>query len=277
MADHLARARSFLFVPGHRPDRFATATAGAADVVVLDLEDAVGPERKSEARTAVRSWLAGGARAVVRINAPGTRWYNDDLAAIGDRAAGVLVPKAEEPAALDTVARRLPEGTAVIPLLETPAGIVNAAAICARPSVVRPAFGSVDLAAALGVDHRSHDALRHARSAVVLAAAAAGCAAPIDGVTTTVDDEDVLRADLDHAASLGFAGKLCVHPRQVDGTNRRFTPTDRDLHWARAVVAACADGSVAVHDGQMIDRPVLLRAQALLARSRPITDRDSGR
>jgi citrate lyase subunit beta/citryl-CoA lyase len=257
----IAAARSFLFVPGHRSDRFAKAAAAGADVVVLDLEDAVGADRKDEARENVRAWLAEGHDAVVRVNAAGQPWHEDDLAAIAGRATAIMLPKAEDPRQVAGVP------AAVIPLLETAIGIERASAICRVASVIRPTFGSVDLAAQLGVDHRSHEALRHARSAVVLAAAAAGCGAPIDGVTTAVEDEAALRADVGHAVTLGFTAKLCVHPRQIATVNAGFTPSVAEVEWAKAVVAAGSDGSVSVHNGQMVDRPVLLRAQALLERA----------
>ncbi|NKE62773.1 CoA ester lyase [Lentzea sp. PSKA42] len=247
--------RSFLFVPGDRPDRFPKAAASGADVVVFDLEDAVAVERKDEARDHVRAWLSDGNQAVVRINAAGTPWHDDDLAAVSV-AAAVMVPKAEEPLDL---------GVPTIPLIETAAGVLNAVALCAAKSVLRPAFGSVDLAAQLGVDHRSHEALRHARSTVVLAAAAAGCGTPIDGVTTALDSPGALQADLEHAITLGFTAKLCVHPRQVEAVNRAFTPSPAQLEWARAVVAVAENGAVSVHDGEMVDRPVVVRARAFLA------------
>ncbi|WP_033294839.1 HpcH/HpaI aldolase/citrate lyase family protein [Amycolatopsis jejuensis] len=253
-------ARSLLFVPGNRPERFAKAAASGADVVVLDLEDAVGPAAKVDAREHVRAWLDEGNKAVVRINGTGTPWYQEDLAMVTGRAQAVMVPKAENAEQVDLA---LP----VIPLLETALGIAKAIEVCAADSVVRPAFGSVDLAAQLGVDHQSHDALRYARSAVVLAAAAAGCAAPIDGVTTTLADEAMLQKDLAHAIELGFTAKLCVHPRQVGPVREAFRPSAEDIDWARGVLAMAADGSVNVYNGQMVDRPVLLRAEAILARS----------
>ncbi|SEP14016.1 HpcH/HpaI aldolase/citrate lyase family protein [Amycolatopsis saalfeldensis] len=258
---NVAAARSFLFVPGHRPDRFAKAEAAGADVVVLDLEDAVGAQLKAVARENVRDWLEAGHEAVVRINAAGTPWFGEDAAVASALATAVMVPKAEDPEVLGELS-----GAAVIPLLETALGIVRSVALCGAPSVIRPAFGSVDLAAELGVDHRSQEALRHARSAVVLAAAATGRPGPIDGVTTALDDEGALTADVEAAITLGFTGKLCIHPRQVAHVNRGCTPSDADVRWARDVLAASADGSVAVLNGQMIDRPVLLRAERILAR-----------
>jgi citrate lyase subunit beta / citryl-CoA lyase len=265
-----AAARTFLFVPGDRPDRFAKAAASGTDVVILDLEDAVAADRKREARDHVRAWLSTGNRAAVRINGDGTPWHAEDVAMIVGRpgpVVAVMVPKAECPQRLAALSETLPAGTGTIPLIETAVGVLHALGLCATASVVRPAFGSVDLAAQLGVDHRSHAAFQHARSSLVLAAAAAGCAAPIDGVTTGIADEDSLRADLVHATALGFTGKLCIHPRQVAPANEFLTPSGAELEWARQVVAAGQSDSAAVHDGQMIDRPVVLRAEAILARA----------
>lgn len=268
MTETIATARSFLFVPGDRPERFAKAAASGADVVVLDLEDAVAPADKPAAREHVRAWLDRGNQAAVRVNAHGTPWYDDDLAVVGGRAVAVMVPKAGDPATLETLARSLRGGTGIVPLIETAAGVVGATAVCAATGVIRPAFGSVDLAAQLGVDHRSFDALAAARSALVLAAAASGRAAPIDGVTTTLTDDTALQSDIGRAAALGFTAKLCIHPRQVSAVNTGFSPTAEDIAWARAVVEGAEDGSVTVHNGQMVDRPVLLRAHAILARAR---------
>src|SRR5690606_19585201 len=135
-----------------------------------DLEDAVAPEQRPAAREHVAEWLKAGNSAVVRVNAAGTPWHDNDVAAVGDVAMALMVPKAER-------AEDLPRGT-VIPLVETAAGIDNARAVCSAPGVVRPAFGSVDLAAELGVDPASYYALLHARSALVLAAAAADRTGP---------------------------------------------------------------------------------------------------
>ena len=253
----IADARSFLFVPGDRPDRFAKAAAAGADVVVLDLEDAVAPAAKDAAREHVVAWLADGHTAVVRINAAGTPWHAADLAAVRD-AAAVMVPKAERPEDLDGL-------SSALPLVETARGVTAATELCAVPTVVRPVFGSIDLAADLGVDPLSRTALLHARSALVLAASAAGCAPPVDGVTTALSDVDAVRDDTRHAVELGFTGKLCVHPRQVPVVHEAFRPSEEELAWARSVLAA-GDG-VSVVDGRMVDRPVLLRAERLLSRA----------
>lgn len=250
----IERARSFLFVPGDRPDRFAKAAASGADVVVLDLEDAVAPAAKEAARAHVVAWLAEGHPAVVRVNAAGTPWHAGDVAAVRDSAT-VLVPKAESVTDFDGL-------SSVLPLVETARGVAAAVELCRVSTVVRPVFGSIDLAADLGVDPTSRTALLHARSALVLAAAAAGCAPPVDGVTTALSDVDAVRDDTRHAVELGFTGKLCVHPRQVPVVHEAFRPSAGQIAWARSVLAA-GDGVAAV-DGHMVDRPVLLRARRVL-------------
>jgi citrate lyase subunit beta / citryl-CoA lyase len=272
-----ADARTFLFVPGDRPDRFGKAAASGTDVVILDLEDAVSPDRKAAARELVSQWLGQRHAAVVRINGAGTPWHTEDVIMVSEHpgmVAAVMVPKAEDPQLLGSLTGRLPARTGLIPLIETATGVLRAAALCGLPEVIRPAFGSLDLAAQLGVDHREHQALSCARSALVLAAAAAGCAAPIDGVTTDLADESALRTDLDHAVSLGLTGKLCIHPSQVTVANRRLTPSSTDVNWALGVIATAQDGAVGVRDSQLIDRPVVLRAQAILARASRITQEE---
>ncbi|WP_030454665.1 HpcH/HpaI aldolase/citrate lyase family protein [Herbidospora cretacea] len=246
--------RAALFVPGDRPDRFAKAAAAGADTIILDLEDAVAPAAKPAARAHVRAWLADGGPGMVRINARGTAWHDDDVALVTEFGCPVMIPKAES--AADVF------GTAY-PLIETAAGLLNAREICAAPGVAQPAFGGVDMAAQLGVSPEDRTALLQARSLLVLAAAAAGAAAPLDGVTTDLTSEETLRGDAGHAASLGFGGKLCVHPKQVGPVLAAFTPSEEDLAWAREVLAA-STGGVGVVRGQMIDKPVVDRARRLL-------------
>jgi citrate lyase subunit beta/citryl-CoA lyase len=247
VTEDIATARTFLVVPGDRPDRFGKAAASGADAVVLDLEDAVSPHHKSDARQHVSRWLGRRNQSIVRINADGTRWHGEDVAMIARHpgtVTAVMVPKAEDPGQLEALSLRLPAGVSVIPLIETAAGVVRAPAVCAVTGVVRPLFGSLDLAAQLGIDHQAHTGLRHAHSALVLAAAASGCAAPVDGVTTSLADDTLLRADLDHAVTLGFTGKLCIHPRQVALANQRLSPSDADVRWAREVIVTAHGGSV---------------------------------
>lgn len=259
----LATARSLLFVPGHRPDRFAKATASGADAVVLDLEDAVAARDKDLARDNVAEWVAAGNSAVIRINPPGTPWYEADLEVAARHGAPVMVPKSEDPAVLAELACRTGGECALVPLVETAAGVERAAEVCATAGAVRVAFGNVDLSAELGVAHDDHLALAYARSRLVSASAAAGLCPPVDGVTTGVKDMDALTADVTHARRMGFSGKLCIHPAQIAVVAARFAPTESELRWARTVVDA--GESVTVVDGRMVDKPVLERARRILA------------
>lgn len=217
------------------------------------LEDAVAPEDKSAARENVRAWLRAGHRAIVRINDPCSPWYQSDVAALTDSPCTVMVPKSTSPAQLNLLIDRLAPDSSLIPLLETAAGVLNAASLCAAPRVARVAFGNGDLAAELGIDHSDQGALTYARCAIVLASAAARIRAPLDGVTTAIGDEQLLDADLRHAISLGFAGKLCIHPGQVHVVNAAFTTSDAALQWALRVLDATSEGSVTTLDGELAD------------------------
>lgn len=263
-----ALARTLLFVPGSRPDRFDKAVAAGADLVVIDLEDAVPEESKESAREAVAGWLAQAEHgAAVRVNGTATEHFGADLTALAGAPglAAVVVPMADDPAALTRAHEET--GVPVVALIETATGIVRAAELAAVPGVVRLAFGHLDFAADIGSD-TGHDAMLMARSTLVVASRAAGLAGPVDGVTTDLDDPAVATADASRAAGLGFAGKLCIHPRQVETVNAAFAPSAEELSWARRVLAVAAEaGSGAVRvDGQMVDAPVLIRARQLLSR-----------
>ncbi|BBZ75142.1 citryl-CoA lyase [Mycolicibacterium anyangense] len=235
---------------------------------MLDLEDAVAPGHKETARAAVAEFLGAAATpVVVRINGTDTPWCADDLAAVCGHDCAVMVPKAHSAAQLTEVAAALGPDTPLIALIETAAGVHACASVCNVDAVVRAAFGSIDLAAELGVDPDAADALQHARSAVVLGSAVAGCAAPLDGVTTDISGDTALLADVAHAVRLGFGGKLCIHPAQVAGVNEGFAPSAAEVLWAGRVLAAAADGEVCVVDGRMVDKPVVDRARRIASRS----------
>ncbi|MGH3518699.1 MAG: HpcH/HpaI aldolase/citrate lyase family protein [Haloechinothrix sp.] len=257
-------ARTLLFAPGNRPDRFARAHEAAPGLVVLDLEDAVAAADKAAARSHVAEWLAAGHRCAVRINAPGTECYDEDMRAIAGHDCAVMVPKAEDVEQLRELAGRLTASSCVIALIETAAGVLGARAIASAPGVQRLAFGSFDLAAQLGVAPGDQLAMASSRSALVLASGAAGIAPPVDGVTGDVHDADVVRDDVEHARRLGFTGKLCIHPRQVAVAEEALRPTDDEVHWARSVVDTAGTEGVAVLNGQMIDKPVVDRAHRIL-------------
>ncbi|MCF8480957.1 MAG: CoA ester lyase [Rhodospirillum sp.] len=258
----LGTIRAPLFVPAHRPDRFAKAARAGADAVILDLEDAVPREAKDTARAALSRDFTD-LPVIVRINPPGTPWHASDLAAVRALSAdAVMLPKSDDPAVVSSVHDILDRRVPILALIETAWGLARARDIAGLPGVARLAFGSVDFCADLGCAHL-REVLLPARHALVLAARLAGIPAPIDGVTTALGDPAVTRDDAAHARDLGMTGKLCIHPKQVDEVKRAFAPSKADLDWARRVLAS-GDGAVAV-DGAMVDEPVRLRARAILA------------
>jgi citrate lyase subunit beta/citryl-CoA lyase len=272
MTATLPSARSYLFVPGDRPDRFDKALASDADCVVLDLEDAVAPAAKEQARDLVASGLRTRStderqRFVVRINDESTTWFGADVAMLASVGAPiVMLPKAERAETILRVRAACP-GIAVLPLLESARGVLNAEALAAAPGVLRLVFGTIDFA--LDLDLSGDPAgLDYAASRLALASRAAGIASPIAGVTAEITDDARLLADLARARAHGFGAKLCIHPRQIAVLHAALLPTAVELDWARRVVAATEGNPAAVQvDGRMVDRPVLQRARALLARA----------
>lgn len=260
--------RSYLFVPGDRPERFDKALASGAHAVILDLEDAVQPERKRQAAAAVRAWLAqAGAPVWVRINPADTPWHAEDCELLeAPRLRGLMVPKAQDAAGLARLAERLREDQALIPLVETVAGWFAAQDIARVPRVQRLAFGSVDFMSDSGIRGEG-DELNSVRSQLVLVSRLAGIAAPIDGVSLAVDDAAQLQADVQRSRRFGFGAKLCIHPRQVAGVHAGFAPTPQEIAWARRVVGALATGPLGAVtvDGKLVDKPIVLLAEAILA------------
>ena len=267
----LARARSFLFVPADRPERLPKALASSAHAVIADLEDAVAPEDKSTARQSLASgWSALSdvqrERMVVRINAAGTPWHDDDLALLRElRPAGVMLSKSESVAAVARVAKQA--RAPVLPLIESAQGLHALDLIASTPGVLRLVFGHLDFQADLGLYCEAEEReLDSVRLAFALASRRANLAAPVDGVTTALDDESRLIADVGRSRRLGFGAKLCIHPRQVERVNEALGPTRAQIAWANNVLEASrVRGTGAFRlDGQMIDAPVLQRARRLV-------------
>ena len=275
----LAAARSFLFVPANRPERYAKALACGADAVIIDLEDAVAPADKLLARQALLAAApaidaAQRGRLLVRINAAGTPWHADDLAALSGLAAlgiaGVMVSKAESPATLAGVAAAAGPACALLPLIESVAGFDALDALAASAQVLRLAFGHLDFQAdaglACGLDESE---LMPVRLALVLATRRAGLAAPLDGISPGTQDMAQLTLDAARSRRGGFGGKLCIHPAQASVVNSAFTPSAQEIDWARRVQTAfaAAGGGVFSLDGRMVDAPVLRLAQRTLAQA----------
>jgi citrate lyase subunit beta/citryl-CoA lyase len=258
-------ARSLLFAPATRADRVDKALDGAADAVIVDLEDGVPVAEKSLAREALGSWSSS-APYLVRVNAVDSEHFADDVSALRvlDNLDGVVLPMVEHAAQIGELRNALGPNVDVYALIETATGMLNAAEI-ARAGVVRLLLGSADYCAQLGVPP-SAEVLAYPRSTLVVASAAAGLAPPVDGPTLSFVEAQEVETDAQQARALGCGGKLCIHPKQVDTVNGVFSPTAAELAWARRVVEhaeTAGDGASAL-EGTMVDEPVLRRARALL-------------
>ena len=264
--------RSALFVPGSRPDRFAKALAAGADAVIVDFEDAVEEPLKRQARDNLAAFLNDNTQASVwvRVNAPTHAEHEDDLAFCERYAgvAGVLLPKVESAAHVAAVWQT---GKPVLPIIESAKGLLALEQIAHAEGVERLSFGGLDLALDLNLNSGTHAAqtfLDQARMSVQLHSRGADLLPPLDGVHPVIGDPQGLHRAIRHAYDMGYGGALCIHPAQVPVIHAALAPSIDDLNWARKVInaSAAAKGAGAFQlDGQMVDAPVLLRAQRLLA------------
>ena len=268
--------RSLLFVPATRPDRFEKAAAAGPDSVCIDLEDAVAPDDKEAARATALSFFSGelpkGPRWVLRINSPRTTLGLRDLLDLLSSAAApdaLFIPKAssgDEMRWLDDLLSEAGKDIDLIPVVESAEGIDRAVEIAGSSlRNVALGFGSADYAAELGSD-MSAAALAFGRGRIAAAAGQSGISA-IDGIWPDFNDDDGLRGDTRLARSMGFDGKILIHPRQVDVVHSVFAPSADEVERARRIVAAseAAKGGIATVDGEMIDNPVVVAAQQILA------------
>lgn len=262
-----APLQSFLFVPGNRPERFDKALTSGADAVIVDLEDAIAPDAKNDARATVASWVKPEHRVLVRVNANGTRWFADDakLGGLGG-VAGLVLPKAESAADVVALIAGARAKIPVYPLIETAQGLWNAMEIARAPFVKQLLFGTLDFIADMGIDGDG-DELNAFRSQLALVSRVAGIEPPIDGVTPEIDDPERLKQATLNGKRLGLGGKMCIHPKQLALVNACYRPTEAELAWARRVLQAAnaAAGAAIALDGKMVDRPVVLRAERIVA------------
>jgi citrate lyase subunit beta/citryl-CoA lyase len=264
-------ARSWLFVPATRPERFAKAAASGADRVIIDLEDAVVPESKAAARAVLaRTELPQTVPLYVRVNAHGTEWFAEDLSVAASLGiAGIVLPKVESGEQVARVASALSGAQAVVPIVETAVGLWNVLDIARAARVERLVFGALDFQ--LDTEIRGEDSeLAYARSRIVVASRVAGLEPPIDSISTVMDEEETVARDAQRAIRFGFGGRLCIHPAQVAPTNRAFLPSAEETEWAEGLVAALANQTGASrgafsYRGTMVDRPIVERARRILA------------
>lgn len=258
---------ALLFCPADRPERYQKAL-DRADAVILDLEDAVAADNKAAARDALVSNPVDPGRTIVRVNPASTPDFELDLSALeGTAYRTLMLPKASSPSDLSPLA-----GFDTIALCETAAGVLVAAELAASSNVVGLMWGAEDLVASMGgsssrfADGSYRDVAKHARSSVLLAAAANGKVA-IDAVHLDIEDVAGLSAEATDAAALGFVATACIHPSQVAAIRSAYRPSDEELARARELLEA-AEGKrgVFAFRGTMVDGPVLAHARALLGR-----------
>lgn len=294
--------RSYLYVPGDRPDRLAKAASRGADAIIADLEDAVAPAAKDRARDEVADWLdaisdggppggtprglpggtpggtqggtpaggtPGGTQIWVRVNG-GERRADDLLAVVGHpRLTGILLPKVDHPDEIAAAAATLPDGVAVrwAPMIESAVGLVHIHDIAAARNVHQLHLGEMDLAADLGLTPtRSERELLYARSLLVIASRAAGLVPPAAPVSAEIDDLDRFEQTTRRLDALGFVGRDCIHPAQVAVANAVFSPSGDDIAWATEVLARAEAGLGAFRDSRraMVDEAVLRRARRIV-------------
>jgi citrate lyase subunit beta/citryl-CoA lyase len=264
------RWRSVLFVPANRPQLASKAVAAGPDAIVLDLEDAVPAAQKDDARSLLGDAVAaidGAAPVLVRVNPVASEAFAADLAALPSGVDGIMVPKFDAVSHRATVARvtHLP----VIAGIETVLGVADARVLL-EPPVVACYFGAEDYVADLGGTRTAGNAeIATARALVAMAARLARIPA-LDLVTIDFNDDARFTAEARDARALGYAGKLCIHPRQVALANDAFLPTDEEVAWATRLLAAFdeAQGMTIAFEGLMVDEVVAARARAIVEHDR---------
>ena len=274
-ASTVAGGVSFLFVPGDRPERFVKATTVGADVVIIDLEDAVAPGRHEAAlANAIAALHDGAIRALVRVHPIADTRHaieREALVALGRDAGngllGLVVAKADDSTEIAELRAELSPGLALVPLVETADGLLSAHALASVAGVTRLALGAVDLSLDLGAEPEPQY-LSYARSHLVVVSRAARVAPPLDSPPVQIADLGAVEEGARRARGFGFGGSLAIHPAQLPVIHRGFAPSAREIEWAHAVLAA--EGGAAQVDGRLVDRPVTERARGLLVRAEAI-------
>ncbi|MBV0890662.1 CoA ester lyase [Paracoccus sp. Z118] len=266
--------RSVLYLPAANARALEKARGLPADAIIFDLEDAVAPSEKIAARAALREALQQdyGRRArIVRINALETEWGREDARAFATGADAVLIPKVNTPADLDAVAALVPE-TPLWAMMETPLGMLNAAAIAAHPRLEGMVMGTNDLAKELGSRFRADRLAMQAGLGLCLLAARAHGLAIVDGVFNAFKDEDGLRAECEQGRDMGFDGKTLIHPAQLAIANEVFAPSGDEVTLARRQIEAFEEAvgqgkGVAVVDGRIVENLHVETARRTLAKA----------
>lgn len=286
----MEHAKTYLFVPGNAPHRFQHAVNCGADAVIFDLEDAVHPDEKNQARENIIEWDKNdtlvskiNCKRYIRLNKFGTVTFREDIEFLNklnqeerlrNSAASkrktvtweIVLPKIESAEMLnearEMINRNRLESVNIIAIIETARGLHNAEEICAA-GIERVAFGSLDFSLDIHCDQSLH-ALLYARSRIVLASRLADLPPPIDCVNPDFTHHDRVLADALHARSLGFSAKLCIHPSQIDAVQQAFTTDHSKIDWAKQVLKAAEHSYAFQINGEMVDLPVIEQARQLL-------------
>ncbi|HKL04957.1 MAG TPA: CoA ester lyase [Roseovarius sp.] len=275
--------RSVLYIPGSKDRALDKARTLSCDAIIFDLEDAVSPEAKAEARETLASALKEGGYGkrskIVRINALTTEWGLEDVRALRDAGAdAILLPKVNTPSDVDNLADMLGPDMPIWVMMETPVSVFNAREIAAHAQVAGLVAGTNDLTKDLGCRTRADRLpLMTSLQMIVMAARAARGVVAIDGVYNRFRDGDGLKAECEQGRDLGFDGKTLIHPAQIDVTNTAFAPTQSEIDLAQRQIAAfeeshAAGQGVAVVDGQIVENLHIVAAQRVLAKAEAIKD-----
>ena len=285
MTTHMRPFRSVLYIPGSKERALEKARGLPVDAIIFDLEDAVSPDAKVEARTTLKSALGHGGYGsrykIIRINGLDTEWGAADLAALRDAPAdAILVPKVNGAADIDAVQALLGKDTPIWAMIETPAGVLNANEIAAHPALEGFVAGTNDLARELNCRTRPDRLPMQMSLQMMLLAARGNDVIAVDGVYNQFKDEEGLRTECEQGRDLGFDGKTLIHPAQVAVTNVCFAPSEAELDLARRQIEAFEEveksgQGVAVVDGKIVENLHVETAKKTLAKAAAIAEQDA--
>lgn len=270
--------KTYLFVPGNRPDRFEKAIRSGADAVIIDLEDSVAIEDKDKAREFVKEALheldVQAKKVFIRVNERKSNFWKEDISMVTRYPSiGIMMPKVETQEDIRELNKELSSSQGIIPLIESASGVIHAFSIAkSAKNIERLAFGAVDYGLDLGIAlTKEGTELIYPRSQIAIASRAAGIVSPIDTVFTDIKDKEGLLAETKRAKELGFTAKLCIHPLQVEAINTLLLPTETEVRWATEVIEAFEEvekaGIASINlRGKMIDYPVYKQARLTIQR-----------
>jgi len=274
--------RSVLYIPGSKERALEKARTLPVDAIIFDLEDAVAVDEKVNARTTLKAALDedgyGSRVKIVRINGLDTEWGADDARAVAEmNADAILLPKVGSPADVDALAALIPDDLPIWAMMETPRGMLNAAAIAAHPRMAGFVMGTNDLAKELQTRFRADRLPMISSLSICLLAARAEGLVIVDGVYNAFKDDEGLKVECDQGRDMGFDGKTLIHPAQVAVCNEAFAPSAAEIDLAKRQIAEfeeveAAGGGVAVVDGKIVEKLHVATARQILAKSEAIAN-----